>query len=511
MLYRGSLVVVAAALVALLSCWQVIAEDEAADWRYPKGDSRNTCSIEHQFPSALTEPIVRWEIETNAADAFQGRQGYGICIADLDSDDQLELLISRGLWTVGTTSLVSLSLSDGSTEWECGLLPRERVQWASPVVVDLDEDGGLEVVCGTKQRVLALDGATGTTEWQVPFDEQSMCLSAAQLSDGHKPSIVVSSYGDPKGCFMLDGSAGAKVWEYTTGGSAYNVPAIADINNGGAKEILFHVHRYSPSREVMLCLSASGQELWRYAASPSPAQDSQKPEELGWVPDYGYVSAVSGDFLGNGERQVYFATRCNAYLLTNQGKLIWRFPLVEGFGVQLTKNEDGSVTPDDHGTGGIVDHAAVGDVNGDNALDVIMGVDPEYRATYDVATGVTTYDRVHRNNRVIALDGTSGRLLWAFEGAYPSEDGLESMCQPILVDLDGDASLDVVVVSWDGNLYGLRGADGEVLWTHSLGSAYPYPQLAGACVSDDTLLLVIVGFDYVMDEGRLTVLELSPG
>lgn len=432
----------------LLVCIEAIASADVIDWRYPKRDLVNSSAIVCTFSSMLTKPWIKWVIEAplTVEDMFDGWWGQYAAIADLDGDGELELLVAQGRgFGARPQRMVCLSISNGASKWEFALESGERSQWVSYNVVDMDDDPALEVVFGTGARVAIVDGATGALESEFPLDGP-MCLGVMSLAPGEEPDIIVNEYADPKNCYRLDGETGDVIWSYPTYGSAYNVLAIVDLDGDGNKEILFHVHRYNPSRETEFCLSSSGEELWRFNAAPSPEQEAQAPPELGWVPDFGYVSTIVGDFLGNGGQQVFFATRCHAYLLSDTGELLWRYPLVEGWGIFLIRRTNGDIEPDIHGTGGMEDHAAAGDLNGDGALDIVMGLDAEYRAIYDEATGETTYERVRRNNRVIALDGKTGELLWDFEGAYPTEPGLERMRQPILMDLTGDGLLDVVVV-----------------------------------------------------------------
>lgn len=503
-------VLVLSVFCMFLSSFGVAGETPAlkqVDWPYPKRDCNNTSTIAYEFPSALSKPQIKWTVETTGPDFFEGWWGSYVTIADLDDDRQLELLVAQGRGFNGPQRLVCLSIRNGTKEWEFTLAAQERIQWASPNVVDVDGDGTLEVVLGSGPRVLVLDGKTGTVEWERSFP-QPMCLGVAELSPQGRPDIIVNSYKDPKKCYRLDGRSGEQQWEFITHGSAYNVPAIADINNDGRAEILFHVHRYNPSRETEFCLTADGKELWHYDASPSKAQNAKAPPELGWVPDFGYISTITGDFLANGERQVFFATRCHTYLLSSRGDLIWRHPLAKGFGVFLIKDANGNIEADIHGTGGSEDHAAGGDLNDDGALDIVMGLDAEYRGIYDRAKREITYERVDGNNRVIALDGKTGKLIWAFEGEYPGENSLERMRQPILLDLDADGKLDVVVVSTDGNLYGLKGTDGRMFWRYPLGSSNA--QLMGACVVDQKAILIVITTDYSNNKGKVIAFELKP-
>jgi outer membrane protein assembly factor BamB len=194
------------------------------------------------------------------------------------------------------------------------------------------------------------------------------------------------------------------------------------------------------------------------------------PVDLGWVPDWGYISTTVADFNGDGELEIGWGTRCHYYILDRDGNLLWRTPLIEGFGIYRVHHSDGTMEVDPHGTGGPNGYAAgVGDLDGDPSLEIVLGFGPEYSANWDEATGSMTYEKVMPSNMLRAYDGEDGFLLWTFEGNYFSEDKIEIMHEPILVDVTGDKLLDVLALSSDRHLYILQGTDGSPLISYPLG------------------------------------------
>jgi outer membrane protein assembly factor BamB len=205
-------------------------------------------------------------------------------------------------------------------------------------------------------------------------------------------------------------------------------------------------------------------------ASPSPEQEANAPPELGWVPDFGYVSATIADFNGDGEMEIGWGARCHYYLLNSRGQVLWQVPTAEGYGVYVTHKADGSIEADTHGTGGLSGYAsATGNLDGDSDLEIAVSLGSEFHADYYESNGTVVYDKVTRANMVWVLDGKDGTVQWKFEGEYPSENGIEAMYEPILVDLTGDGLLDVLVLSQDNHLYAIDGATGARLL------AYPVP------------------------------------
>ena len=90
------------------------------------------------------------------------------------------------------------------------------------------------------------------------------------------------------------------------------------------------------------------------------------------------------------------------------------------------------------------------------------------------------------DNNVYALNGADGSFLWS----YPTGDNVSS--SPSLGDIDGDGDLEVVVGSHDNNIYALNGADGSFLWSYW---TYDYVNLSPAIadIDGDGNLEVVVG------------------
>jgi hypothetical protein len=191
---------------------------------------------------------------------------------------------------------------------------------------------------------------------------------------------------------------------------------------------------------------------------------------LGWVPDFGYISTTVADFNADGELEIGWGTRCHYYLLDREGELLWRVPLIEGFGILRIHHSDGTIEAERHGTGGPHGFAAaVGDLDGDPGMEIVMGFEPEYLADYYEETGIIIYQQVNPANLLRAYNGEDGSLLWSFEGQYLSEDRIDMMHEPLLVDVTGDGLLDVLALSNNRHLYVIRGTDGMQLLDYRLG------------------------------------------
>ncbi len=445
------------------------APADPADWPYPRHDLSNTAASTSDRWQLLDRPAELWQV--SAPEGYTFGSFFPVA-ADIDDDGRAEYLIGVNNYPAQDFWLYAYHVEDGSVLWRYNV--GDWFFWSTPVIADVDNDGQRDVVLASDSRVMALRGSDASLLWEQPFPGHGMGMTVADVDGDGWAEIAINDYGNPRTIYLLRGQDGRVIWQRQTDGSAYNVPTVGDVNGDGRREILSHSHLYNPSRERELAWDREGNLLWTYLAAPSAEQQAQAPPELGYVPDFGYISTTIADFNGDGMMEVGWGTRCHYYVLTGNGELLWRAPTVAGYGVWLTHKADGAVEADIHGTGGPAGYAAaVGNLDADPALEVVLAFGPEYRADYDEVAQTTVYTRVTPANALRALDGRDGRLQWTFEGRYPSENKLEMMREPILVDLTADGLLDVLAISSDGHLYAVRGDAGKPLMAHPVsGSAY---------------------------------------
>jgi hypothetical protein len=140
-------------------------------------------------------------------------------------------------------------------------------------------------------------------------------------------------------------------------------------------------------------------------------------------------------------------------------------PTVEGYGVFFTRKDDGTLEADIHGTGGPSGYAAaVGNLDSDPALEVVLSFEPEYRTEWKEDNWVRT--RFTPANEMRVFDGKDGSLQWVFQGEYLTQDQSDKMNEPILVDLTADGLLDVLALSSNGYLYAIQGSTGGQLMAY---------------------------------------------
>jgi outer membrane protein assembly factor BamB len=245
------------------------------------------------------------------------------------------------------------------------------------------------------------------------------------------------------------------------------------------------------------------------------AQD-RDPNILWWhdlmAPSFG--SSATGDIDGDGHLEIVFGTYFNdehVYALNAEdGSLLWSFDTGgcnDASPVIYDVDQDGAlevVIPASSpcivycftGATGAVEWSyntyphsidsppAVGDVDNDGRPEVVFGAFHGY---------------------VYCLNGEDGSPVWQVNlgtNSYIQSD-------PAILDLDADGQLDVVVAQWAGDerIYALRGNDGSALWFSDLPEDYMYHGASFADIDEDNLPEIVIG-SY---DGDLYVLNAENG
>ncbi len=146
----------------------------------------------------------------------------------------------------------------------------------------------------------------------------------------------------------------------------------------------------------------------------------------------------------------------------------------------------------------------IGDVDGDGVPEVVVGTDAgtvyvlngndgSIDCTFSTGGSVRSTAALDSNRIVI---GSLDNRVYALDGScnlvwqYTTGGGVWS--SPVLVDVNGDAVRDVVIGSGDGYVYALNGGSGSLIWRYDLG-CYIRSAPVVADVDQDMSLDVIAG------------------
>lgn len=293
-------------------------------------------------------------------------------LGDIDNDGKLEVVIGSD-----DNKLYALNGEDGSLLWSYQTSDRIR---SSAALGDIDNDSKLEVVFGGRDnKIYALNGEDGTLLWN--YSTPSRVESSAALgdidNDGKLEVIIGGSY-----VYALNGEDGTLLWEQTYG-LFRSSPALGDIDNDEKLEVIIG-DSSSSSSKVYALNGEDGSILWEYT-----------DYDVSW-----YSSAALGDINNDGKLEVLIGSmvvtggpNSELHALNGEnGTLIWQFV-----------------------TGGDVESsAALGDIDNDSKLEVVIGSHDSKVYAIDIETagnrvyweghgGTTSFSRT-RNLNVVDND-----------------------------------------------------------------------------------------------------------
>ena len=350
---------------------------------------------------------------------------------------------------------------------------------SSPVAVDLNDDGVLDIVLGgggkefteTTSGVVALDGKDGHLLWSRPGRNQFVGSAIVRdITGDGTPDIFIG--GRSAQFLALDGRTGVPIWEYqpdadttdylndTTILNFFTPQWIADQDGDGNPDILTAYGGFvraaagdtaRPVGYLMVLSAATGRTLAR-----APMPDGKET----------YVSPLVVDF-GRGNEVVYGTGG------ENISGTLYRIPLRQVMENDLRKSVR------------LAEGRAKGFIAPPLAVDLTLDGVPEIV--------VATVD-----GRLLAIDGSNDRTLWTAE---PGGD-YDTYTMPAWGFFTGDDDVPDLFASfgrgaWPNTDFTLHtlvdGRDGRIVWYDTLGTfQYASPLVASLTGegNDDVLLAI---------------------
>lgn len=334
---------------------------------------------------------------------------------------------------------------------------------ATVAAADVNDDDTLEVVMGgaadnvgtppnPDKAVWALKTVVSPVLWEHDFGEYGNGLAIADLGgrDDYEDVITASSLDDR--ARAINGANGGELWTWTGTENLYAITA-GDFDNDGFNDVAVG----GADDQVTAIDGETGLILWSYPTGDQVYRKCLKSEDLDGD---GAVDVIVGSDVGT------------VWALNGPtGDTLWSYPL----GGQCTDVKIEQM--DALGPRDVV--VSVGSFNAPAQVVVLNGEDGTLLWDYDSGSSVEHLEPLDANNdgvldvagavsgsRVFAVDGATHLTLWDVPihsaGNTQSIDG---------GDLNGDKFDDVVVPgnSTDRVVWALSGADGSVLWSYPTG------------------------------------------
>jgi len=354
----------------------------------------------------ITTPAVKWSGTFDYLDA-------GPVVRDIDGDGEAEAVF------MDDTYVRVLRASDGTVKrtYAHGQI---IAGYGTQAVLDVDQDGQIEVLCGYDPLLCLTPELTPIWDWTPTGFICNSPIAAFDIDgDGILEVLVGGAGARDTYCLTPDG---IEKWINTLHGG-YSALAIADIDNDGEIEILGGCNG-----NYLYCLRPDGTLKWELATTGDPR------------------TAALYDIDGDGKLEIFVSDDSYCYCVDEDGTLLWQKVadsvygcpcvvedldgdgVVEAVfirdlrsGIVCYRADDGTLLWDlDLGVGYI--HGPVAcDIDGDGTTEIIFGADDDY---------------------VYCVNPTDGTIKWR---CYTNAGALMYKNAPCLTDVDNDEKLEILV------------------------------------------------------------------
>lgn len=349
-------------------------------------------------------------------------------LADLDADGRPEVVAALQFGRV-----FALAGATGKPLWASTV--SGNLEFA-PVAWDVAGDRRPEVVVATDQKIVVLDGRTGSALWS---SHPGCGAAVADLrSDGHPAVVVARRVSEKAGVVCaLDGRTGETIWSVTVPSPVLAPPGVGDLDQDGNPDVVIA----SEDQSVVALSGLNGRVLWRFHTTgplllgPSVGDlDGDGVADVvigGWRHAVYAIAGPTGHLLWSLDRPDSRSTRA-AIVDLNGDKHPEAVPSLSDGYVEMVSGDKGRVLWSARAAPGYCSRAAVADLDGDGRQEFVFG-------------------QGFKDGRIVILDASSGSLV-AISGEAHNATVSEP---PAIGDLEGDGDPEIVVGCESGHVHAL--------------------------------------------------------
>jgi outer membrane protein assembly factor BamB len=388
-------------------------------------------------------------------------------------------------------------------------------------ISDVSGDGADDLVVASQDKsIFIVDGVTGESLWTFVAVEAYVWTAVMESPDASgdgKPDVLASTRDN---IVTLDGDAGEKLWNFTTGAissdlcfpAIHSTHMISDIDGDGLADVAIVTGSgdqcvQNDKISVIALGVKDGAKIWEYSyeednyglkdgnrgSSPAAAIDLDEDgaKDIVVVDDHNVVHAIDGQ-TGN----VLETTELDVF------GMIWNLmvvPDITGDGVEdaiALEFIEGGDGPD-YASVDAIDLASAEVIWQAKAGDGLYDSGAVYSETWlpvDQTIHIAVTQRIENDLHLAVLDADSGEQVWQFGlGEEKRRDDIDKYYLVARVsDLSESRHDEIAVGSIGSRIYLLDGSNGNTIWSHPIDEQ----------ISDIASIELQGGQEYIFVEDR---------
>ena len=434
----------------------------------------------------LSSPVLKWQNGGCYSSWCETGWYSSPAVADLDNDGKPEVIASA-------YTLMALNGENGSLQWRAGTTDYRT--WPGVVVADIDNNNDLEVIIAQGGGYVTVYDHTGAAQWvRQPEGNELRGLSVFDLDADGTDELVVTATGDEVNAYVYEHNGALRGgWPQLSNDSGYgwgvynDNAALGDLDNDGQAELVIpsdvhYINAYEANGAQIAANAIYGGVGWGKVG----IWESLTPELRGWGAcdgtrtesyrtNFADGPAVIADVNGDGVVEVvatgnvydcdagYPPSRYIGVYIFNADRSRFKSGVYNWETVPV--NTGAPLSEDYNVIESAMPNPVVADLDGDGEKEILF-------ASYDGRLHAFWLDKTEHHNWPYNVSGTGPGIRFASE--------------PVVADLDNDGTAEVIFASWPqkGNGYvgklHILNYQGSVLYELNLPAPFGSPTWNGA-------------------------------